>query len=317
MKRREFLYGLSCILAGMAFTELKYMKIRNDYLNQKKPDGWLTIATSSNCNLNCKCCEVYAPLAKPEFVTYDQFSKDFTKIKKLYDNTDNYQLTYFGGEPLLNPDFEKIIEKSVELFPKGKKNVLTNGILLKDKDENFWRLMKRSKTEIDVSFYPIDIDREIAAKFAKKYGVELNYFPIKSDKLYSYETHEVIDTEYNQEGKNWSKTIIDIEGKQDYKNKIYTCPHINKGINIYARGNIYYCYVHAYINTFRDYFKLDIPITKDDYITVQDIKSREQLEEFLSTPKQLCRFCKQCHNICYDGEALEWGFSERKITEWT
>ena len=62
---------------------------------------------------------------------------------------------------------------------------------------------------------------------------------------------------------------------------------------------------------------VDIPITKDDYIKISDVKSMNEIEDFLNKPKPLCRFCKQCHQICYDGKDLEWDFSKREITEWT
>ena len=75
--------------------------------------------------------------------------------------------------------------------------------------------------------------------------------------------------------------------------------------------------MHAYIKAFIEYFKVDIPITKEDYIKIADVNDIKEIDDFLSTPKPLCRYCKQCHNTCYGGEPLEWGFSKREITEWT
>ncbi len=216
----------------------------------------------------------------------------------------------------MNPDLTKMIKKSVEIYPNSKKEILTNGILIDKMDDEFWRTIKNANIEFGITKYPINIDQDIIEKKSQEFGFDYHYDVVKSNKLYDIKTKEIIDEDnYEQEGFEWSKNILDLEGKQNYIAKRFTCPH--RGITIYARGNIYYCYVHAYIKAFIEYFKVDIPITKDDYIKIADIKSIKEIDEFLSKPKPLCRYCKQCHNICYGGEPLEWSFSKREITEWT
>ncbi len=320
MKRRDFLCGASCLFAGFA---LGHFSNKNKQENLfKKEDfyeinglGGLTVAVSSHCNLNCKNCDVYAPLAKEEFVTYEQFSKDMEKIKELAPDRE-ISFAFMGGEPLLNPDLTKIINKSVELFPNSEKTILTNGILLDKMSDDFWDVVKTSNMDFGITKYPVDFNMEVIEEKAKKYGFKYHYDIVKSNKLYSLKTREVIDENYNEtEGFDWSQNILDLKGTQNYIAKRFTCPH--RGINVYARGNIYYCYVHAYIKAFIEYFKVDIPITKEDYIKIADVNDIKEIDDFLSTPKPLCRYCKQCHNTCYGGEPLEWGFSKREITEWT
>jgi wyosine [tRNA(Phe)-imidazoG37] synthetase (radical SAM superfamily) len=92
------------------------------------------------CNFNCIYCECglndnNAPkVPLPTVDQYEIFFKDILKVLK-----DKHQridhLTFSGnGEPTLHPDFDKIIDKTIELrdmyFPQSKIAVLTNSILI-------------------------------------------------------------------------------------------------------------------------------------------------------------------------------------------
>lgn len=320
MKRRDFICGLTGLFAGFCFNNFVRMKEKEKIgpLDVKQRDislGGFGIAVSSHCNLNCKGCDVYSPLAKEEFVTYEQFTSDMNKLKELAPDRE-FSTVFIGGEPLLNPDLVKMIDKARELFPNAERSILTNGILLDKMGDDFWTAIKKANVNFGITKYPINIDRTAVEEKAKKYGIDFHYDVVKSDKIYDINTRQIFEENPNKdEGFEWSKNILDLSGSQDWVTKRFTCPH--RGIITYARGNIYYCYVHAYINAFANYFNVKIPITKDDYIKVADVKDIVEIDEFLGKPKPLCRFCKQCHNTCYGGDPLEWGFSERKITEWT
>lgn len=320
MKRREFICGVSCLIAGLGIGQA----IPRDFFkNIKKNDdiervelGGFTVAASSHCNLNCKGCDTYSPLAKEEFVSYEDFARDLDKLKELAPDRE-MNISFLGGEPLLNPDLIKLIRKTKSVYSETGPNILTNGILLSQMDDEFWKTIKECEVNLGVTRYPLNINRNLYMKKAKEYGIEIGEDVVKSDKLYDLNTRKLIsyNNNENEYGFDWSKNILDLKGKQDYVEKRKSCPH--RGIVQYARGNLYYCYVHAFINAFIDYFNVNIPITKKDYIKIADVKDIKEIDDFLSTPKPLCRFCKQCHNTCYDGEPLEWEFSERKITEWT
>ena len=320
MKRREFICGISCFIAALGFGAA-VPKFSGNFINKTTDDdiiermelGGFTVAASSHCNLNCKGCDTYSPLSKEEFVTYEQFSRDMDKLKELAPDR-QMGLAFLGGEPLLNPELAKLVQKTKELYPDNDITILTNGILLNQMTDEFWKTIKKCNVNLCLTKYPVNIDRKNYMAKAQKYGVDVGYDIVASDNLYDLNTKEIIKPE-KQEGFPWSKNILDLKGKQDYIEKRKSCPH--RGIVQYARGNIYYCYVHAFINSFIDYFKVNIPITKDDYIKIADVKDIKEIDDFLSKPKPLCRYCKQCHNICYGGEPLEWGFSKREISEWT
>ena len=330
MKRRDFICGLSCMLAGFGLCEAKTKMIPQKKCNNPSKDMYIPInkelseiyiETTFHCNLTCKSCDAFSPISKQEMVKYDEFLRDFSKIKELYPNKD-IDILYLGGEPLLNPDLLKMVKKTRELFPNGKQSIMTNGILLADMDEEFWNSMKNNNVKLRVTCHPVDIDRKKSELLAEKYGIELESDVIYSDKLYDINTHKVTknNLENSEQQKkckhHWSKPIMDISGSQDYIEKFYTCVHRCFG-NSYFNGNLYLCWRHTHLRVFSDYFNLNIPITKNDYIKIADVKDAKEINDFISSPNKLCSYCKQCHNTCFNGKPKEWGFSEKDISEWT
>ena len=321
MNRRDFLCGATCLMAGFALGKMQDKKSPHKgseeaSSNRNNEDELgILIAVSSHCNLNCKGCHTFSPLAEQEFVTFEQFEKDFRKLKEILGNSDYCLMNYSGGEALLNPELEKIMELSVKLFPKGDKALSTNAILLEKKNEDFYKLLKRNNIHIFITKYPINIDRSKYENLAKKYNIELTYDQVNSNKLFLLETKEPINDIYREIGFKWGKPTLDLEGNQKPIEKQHICPH--RGITTYARGNLYACYTHAFINAFIDYFKVDIPITEDDYLKIENINDKKEIFDFLNKPKPLCRYCKYCHNTCYGYDAVDWDFSKKEISEWT
>ena len=95
----------------------------------------LQIHVTNECNLRCEYCYIKF---KKTSLTLDVFLKQFNRINELSymldDNFDGkYQITYFGGEPLLN--YETILQ--IDDYIKNNKNVefshiQTNGLLYTD-----------------------------------------------------------------------------------------------------------------------------------------------------------------------------------------
>lgn len=108
------------------------------------------------------------------------------------------------------------------------------------------------------------------------------------------------------------ENILDLSGMQD---PMKECP--DSGIVVYARGNFYDCYIHAFINSFINYFNLDIKIKESDYLKVSQMNSINIFFDFLEALKDLCRYCKQCHTTCFGGPETEWDFLKQEINEWT
>lgn len=328
MKRRDFIGGLSCIVAGFVAGatkkshknyEIKTTK-KEDYIYENRDLNEIYLELTSHCNLNCKSCDAFAPLGKKELMSYEQFVEDFKKIKEFYPSN-KMDIVFLGGEPLLHPEIKKFMTTVCEFYPQGNRSLFTNAILLNDMDDEFWDILKQNNISLHITKYPININRSIYEQKAKEKGIYIAYDYIISENIYDLNTKKsveknIIERTYPGCMHGWGKPIIDLSGQQDYVEKKYNCKHKTNS-HSYKNGNLYYCTVHAHFDSFIEYFNLDLKINKEDYLKIAELTNKEQIKEFLNTPNKLCRYCKQCHTICFNGKAQEWGFSERKLSEWT
>ena len=105
-------------------TEMKALVLQKD-INEHN----ITIVTleiTNSCNLQCKHCCQNAELSKGKLdVSYDSLKAYVDKILILQPET----IALTGGEPLLRPDFEKLVEYIREKYSK-KLILMTNGTLV-------------------------------------------------------------------------------------------------------------------------------------------------------------------------------------------
>ena len=62
-----------------------------------------------HCNLNCKGCGHFSPLASKSFLDLETFENDLRRLNELLDG-EIYCFEIMGGEALLHPQLEKFIE---------------------------------------------------------------------------------------------------------------------------------------------------------------------------------------------------------------
>ena len=101
-----------------------FMSIDNH--NKLKSQIWINIAMTHHCNLNCRGCAVFSPLAPIENLSRNQIINDFIHLKNLFGDIYDFKFSYLGGEPLLNPDFLNIVNDIRLLFPNSYQDFLTN-----------------------------------------------------------------------------------------------------------------------------------------------------------------------------------------------
>lgn len=113
---------------------VKYLlSSKNTVLNYRPL--WLLIYVSDLCNLKCKMCPHHTPGDASDFEFMKQMygfmsAEMFTQIVKRFPEATLVMLAWIG-EPLLNPDFTKIIRIAKE--HKKMINLVTNGVLLSPK----------------------------------------------------------------------------------------------------------------------------------------------------------------------------------------
>ena len=244
---------------------------------------------ADHCNLNCKYCDHFSPLADKKFLDTAVFERDCKRISELTNGCIE-SLLLLGGEPLLHPDINNIISTSRKYFRNCRIVIYTNGILLLKQSEIFWKSCRENKVVIVISGYPVSLDNNAIKLKSTDHKVEIIFL-------------ETVKTMY--------KMPLDIEGRQDIGNSFKNCLRSNSCIFL-EEGRLYTCTLIPNIKHFNKYFSKNLEVSESDYIDIYSVKNVKELLNFLCKPVPFCRYCKT-HNREY---GLAWGISEREISEW-
>ena len=251
------------------------------------------VHVTEHCNLNCKSCTAFSPIADEYFLDLEKYEADLKRLAELTQGRlEGFFLT--GGEPLLHPEIEKIIDLARCYFPSSDLSIMTNGLTLLQMPDSFWQCCKENQLRVLITRYPINIDIEGMRKKADQFQVNLSYtggnnVPIKS---------------------MW-KYPLDLNGKQPLKNSFNICTQINVCLTI-KNGIIYPCNTIAGITHFNKQFKQNLNLTSEDTLEINKVNNVEEIIQFLCTPKPFCRYCNRA------GLELGLGYSasKKEIGEW-
>lgn len=248
---------------------------------------------AEHCNLNCRSCDHFSPLAEPEFVDFDKLKKDFERLSFLFDG-ECQSINLCGGEPLLNPQVPQILQMARSCFPMGEINLVSNGILILSQPDSFWQAMHDNKIILKLTKYPVRLDYEKMLKKANEMSVQTGFMG-NSDKTI----------------KTLWKLPIDPSGSQNYRLNFLKCFKIGICPFLYD-GKIYPCAQVACIRHFNLRFNQNIPVSKLDFIDIYNARSADEIAAFLARPTPFCRFC----NFTGIQNNQRWGISSKKIEEW-
>jgi MoaA/NifB/PqqE/SkfB family radical SAM enzyme len=277
----------------------KHMSLAGLKINAKKHHVPLTslvmgVYAVQHCNLNCKCCTAFSPIAEKSFLNVESYNTDMAKLAEL---TGNWLSTFYitGGEPLLHPQITDIFSIARQYFSETEIYFMTNGLLLLKMAENFWDTLGRNNITINLSRYPIHLDIDKIREKAKLYTVRFDYVggndvPVKS---------------------MW-KYPLDIEGKQPLKRSYHLCTQINRCVTM-KDGIIYPCNTIAGIEHFNRYFNKHLAVSPHDILELRKVKDIHEVYEFLYTPKPFCKYCNR-QGVEF---GINYGNSKRDISEWT
>ena len=250
---------------------------------------------SEHCNLNCKGCDHFSPIAEPRFTDYAVFERDIERMSELFEKKAK-SIHILGGEPLLNKDICKFVKKTRECFPDSSLTeirIISNGILVNSMTEDFWKVLHDNKIILSVTKYPLKLDYDLMKKNAKKFKVDFEFYD-NTDK-------EQI----------WYNIKLQENGKNDPKKSFYKCFVANDCIML-KNGKLYTCTLIPNIEHFNKYFKKNLEVCKDDSIDIYKAKSKHEIFDFLSHPVPFCRYC----NPDIKDYSLKWEASNKDITEW-
>ena len=266
------------------------IKSQRGFLKRGKCPITLSIHLTDHCNLNCKGCSHFAPVAPKNFITIEELERTVLLIKQsgeeLYDG-----LCLMGGEPLLHPKLGELILICRKYLKKVPIKLVTNGICIMDVKEDIWKICCDNQIDVEITIYPISIDYEKRMDYLKHLGVNATVYVNRKDGEFRKDTLEIGGD--NDIAWNYSKCRI---------GGLY--PQIRD-------GKLYRCATAANSSILNEVFDTHFEQCDTDYLQLQDIHSASDLRYFLQTPSSFCRYC----NIRKQRK-LDWGISKKTIEEW-
>ena len=284
----------SRILKMSIYKQVLFSYIRASSFSRLRPLKQIRfeIDIAGHCNLNCVGCNHFSPLAREEFIKLDTMEKDFSRLSRIA-GRDNSNIDLMGGEPLLHPEIIKVMEITRKYFD-GPVNIVTNGILLVKMKDDFWRACRENNIRIIVTSYPINLDRGLIKRIAKKHSVKIKI------RLQLMNTH------------TWCRLPKDIAGSQDILANFKLCLVAN--FCVFLRdGKLSTCCLPLVADRFNNYFDVKFHVDKkNDYIDIYSVENKEDIYNFLCKPIPFCRYCK----IKKWEVGIPWGISKKEINEW-
>lgn len=304
-------------LKKYGFTEIYFMSEWNKrtipykMTPRCKENFWLEVNVADHCNLNCQCCDHFAPIADKYLLDIDEFERDMNRLAELMDG----KMGIFkiqGGEPTLHPQLIDFMRITREKFPTSTIFFFTNGILLlsleKGKNGNLWQAMKDYDVTLMITTYPLNIDFEKLDAKAREYGLKYERF-VEVGKV---DPHAIGENKYY--GKDIDKLSVhhpfDLKGKVP-KYEYVSCYQFNESITL-RHGKIYTCPFIPYVGYFNKHFNQHLDVTENDFIDIYKAKSYEEIAEFCTHRTDFCKYCDIKHR-----EAKKFAISKKEITEWT
>lgn len=262
------------------------MAIKRKLSTLRKPElPYLELHLTDHCNLNCKGCGHFSPIASPYYADIVQYERDMKRLSRLFYNIRTIRL--MGGEPLLHPDAACFIAVTRNSFPSAGIRLVTNGILLKAVPENFWTTCRDTHTAIDLTVYPSLRSRlKDLRSLCESKGVSLN-------------PSEVVDLFHAR---------MNLRGSSDERDSfsacrsIFYCPFLQN-------GRLYHCGLPALIHHFNERFNYRIPA--DAGIDIHSrFKSGRKILQLLERPIVNCKYCSS------DIAQFAWTQSSKRPEEW-
>lgn len=244
---------------------------------------------TEHCNLDCKQCTHFSPLAEEEFADINSYKKDCGRLSELFGGEMSY-IRLMGGEPLLHPQVTEFMRITRELFPIGKVALVTNGLLLPSMPEDFWEACKEYDVTIKPTYYPINFDYDALGKIALRKGVK--FLPNR----FANKEHIKIPI-----------GLFDANARINFLNcDVGSCTTLKD-------GKMYPCPTVAHAPHLKKYFNLDMHLSEKNGVDIYSVKSGDELLEKLAKPIPFCRYCDVEHRYYMK---YEWGVTKKDRYEW-
>jgi MoaA/NifB/PqqE/SkfB family radical SAM enzyme len=253
----------------------------------------IDIPAVEHCNLSCKGCTAFGPIAKESFLDVDSYEKDMSKLSELTNHKLD-EIWFTGGEPLLHPRIAEMVQIARKYFYDTSIKILSNGILLLKMPDDFWKKCRDNQIEINITKYPVKVDFEKISEIAQKHGITFGYLGGDGEPV-----------------KEMWKYPLDLLGQQKLKNSFMICNQVNSCIRM-KNGRIYPCNTIPCIEHFNSFFGKNLEVTEKDYIEIEKVKSIDEVYDFLIAPKPFCKYCNR-KGVVF---GIKWAISKKELSEW-
>jgi hypothetical protein len=255
---------------------------------------YMIVNILDHCNLRCKGCDHFACIADEKIFSQEGLYRDLERLSQIFNGDYIIKIAVMGGEPLLHPELKQILADVRYFFPHTEIRLTTNGLLLLQQDEDFWKVCRENEVTIVNTKYPINLDHEEMKKKAQSENVKFKFFEGTGDGVI----------------KQSFKKHINLAGDSDPADSFSKC-HISNYGNILLDGKFYGCpfSVQSY-RIFNKKFNQNLRMTEEDYIDIYQDVTKEDFFRFAAKPKFYCRYCKGL------SEPFDWERSKQQMCEW-
>lgn len=254
----------------------------------KHSKRFLDIHIVEHCNLNCKSCAHFSPIAEQSYISLDKLENMYKNLQPIYKKFFK-SIHLMGGEPLLHPNIEQIIRLTRKYFPNTEVQIVTNGIKILQKSEYFFETCAKNHIVFYISQYPLAIDYKTICKKLESYGIKF-----------------IISKQINY----FLCYLLDSTGNQNPVESYKKCEYA--GFCIQLKDNkLFPCFQSAHIEHINKFFNTNFIYKEGDYIDLNYPISKRIFKEFISTPRPFCRYCNMSKQ-----HQIKWESSQKSKSEW-
>jgi hypothetical protein len=240
-----------------------------------------------HCNLKCRSCSHYSPVSPERFADSAAAERDFARLAVLFRRVAVVRL--MGGEPLLHPELDRFVIAARRHLPSSRIALVTNGLLLAVQPDSFWDVLAAQRVELQLTSYPIVLDRALIKARAAEHGVACTF----STRVRVFQT-----------------VPMDPEGTKD-PDEMYRLCGRQRRCPFLLEGAVYSCARIAMSGILADRFAAQLPIGRGDRLVLDEACDGYDVLLFLAVGAPWCRFCRR--DAAYD---RAWSGSRESPDEW-
>lgn len=164
-------------------------RVRKIRFSEEKPTlPYFEMPIVDSCNLNCKGCLFGCNRnGEQEYMPLEEIKRDLARMAELFE--DIPWIRILGGEPLLHPEIDKVMEFARIVFPDTEIDLCTNGLLIPKLDQQILRVFEKNRITVHISGYKPTykiIDR-IEGRLKNSH---IDYTVLKREKFYKFYTRK-------------------------------------------------------------------------------------------------------------------------------